>query len=73
MKKRWSALAAVCAVLFTLAACESGAGGKNNDDEAKTKLGMAVYGTNTASAEEASVDAVVAAVLTDKEGVILAC
>lgn len=73
MKKRWSALAAVFAVLFTLAACESGAGGKNNDDEAKTKLGMAVYGTNTASAEEASVDAVVAAVLTDKEGVILAC
>ncbi len=70
MKKVGVCIAALC-LLCSLAGCA--AGGKQNDDKSKTLLGLSVYATAEADEEEASLDAVVAAVLTDDEGVILAC
>lgn len=71
VKKIGVLTAAFCLLLAVFSGC--GAGGTQNDDKSKTKLGISVYATGEADGAEASVDAVVAAVLTDDDGVILAC
>ncbi len=70
MKKVGVLLVAFC-MLLSFAGCA--AGGKQNDDKSKTLLGMSVYADDDVDEDEASVDAVIAAVLTDDDGVILAC
>lgn len=72
MKKILACVLTVC-LLTTLAGCMSDAGGKQNDDNAKTMMGMAVTATGQAEGEEASLTAVAAVVLTDEEGKIISC
>lgn len=71
--KKWCFLMACVCLLFALVGCMDGAGGTQNDDKEKTKLGMAVCASADANGDEGSIDAVLAAVLTDTDGVILAC
>lgn len=71
--KKWCFLMACVCLLFAFVGCNNGAGGSKNDDEKKTKLGMAVCASADAKEDEGSIDAVLAAVLTDTDGVILAC
>ncbi len=69
--KKVDVLIAVVCLLLSFAGCS--AGGKQNDDQSKTRLGLSVYATDDVDEDEASVTAVIAAVLTDDDGVILAC
>ncbi len=72
MKKVLACLLAVC-LLVTFVGCAKEAGGKQNDDDAKTKMGMAVIATAEASEEEAALTAIAAVVLTDADGKIISC
>lgn len=71
--KKWCCFIALIGLLSALVGCKNSAGGAQNDDKKKTKLGMAVCASADADEDEGSVDAVLAAVLTDTDGVILAC
>ncbi len=72
MKKILACILVAC-LLMTFAGCMSDAGGKQNDDDAKTMMGMAVAATGKAEGTEASLTAVAAVVLTDEEGKIISC
>ncbi len=72
MKKVLACLLAVC-LLVTFVGCAKEAGGKQNDDDAKTKMGMAVIANAEAGEQEASLTALAAVVLTDADGKIISC
>ena len=72
MKK--TAFCVVVALLLCLfGGCSNKAGGKDNDDKAKTKFGMAIITDTDVEEDEASLSATVATVLTDTDGKIIAC
>ncbi len=71
--KKTALCMAVVLLLCSLGGCFGDAGGKENDDKAKTMFGMAVVADADADEEGASLTAVLAAVLTDAEGKIIAC
>lgn len=71
--KKWIACIALLCLLTMLGGCFSNAGGKQDDDDAKTLLGMAVIADSKASGTEASLHAVAAVVLTDEEEKIISC
>lgn len=72
MKKVLALILAVC-LMLALVGCAKEAGGKQDDDNAKTKLGMAVMAKAEAADADASLTAVAAVALTDENGKIIAC
>ncbi len=72
MKKIIACILVIC-LLAAFAGCASEAGGKKDDDDAKTMMGMAVVATGKAEGAEAELTAVAAVVLTDEDGKIISC
>jgi len=64
---------ALLLLLASFSGCFRGAGGKENDDKAKTKFGTAIIADADTDEDEASLTATFAAVLTDADGKIIAC